>query len=96
MPAGVFGATSTWPSALTVSGPLLFGLTVTSAGLTALPPRVSLPSTLTTLVPPVAPLTGVATMSSTASIGAASTVTTTVAVVQLAGSAISQIRYSTV
>ena len=61
-----------------------------SAGFTATPLSVSFVSTLTTPVPPTRPFTGPA-LSLTATIGAASTVTVTVAVSQLAGLRTSQI-----
>ena len=66
------------------------GVSVTSAGFTATPLSVSLTST-EAVEPPPTPLTG-GKASSTASIGAASTVTVIVAVSQLAGFRFSQIR----
>ena len=95
VPAGVFGATSTVPSAFTVSGPLVTGTRVMSAGFTATPLSVSLVRTLTTPVPPARPFTGPA-ASLTASSAVAPTVMVAVAVLQLVGFRISQISYVTV
>ena len=53
----MFGATLTVPSALTVSGPVVTGVMVTSAGTTATPFSVSLPRTLSAgTMPPDSPL----------------------------------------
>ena len=91
VPAGVFGATSTEPSAFTVSGPLVAGVRITLAGSTAAPLSVSLVNTFSTLTAPGVPLTGPP-ASFTASIGAAPTVTVTVASSQLVGLSSSQMR----
>ena len=87
------GATLTWPVA---GSSVTFGLDVetwarlTFASTTGWPLSVSLTSTLGTATPPLAPL-ATAPVSSTALMGAASTVTVTVAVEQLAGLSTSQI-----
>ena len=86
----MFGATVTVPSALTVSGPVVTGVMVTSAGTIATPFSVSLARTFRpATAPPVSPFAEPA--SSTAAIGAGSTVTVAVAVAQLPGLRFSQI-----
>ena len=94
VPAGVFGATVTVPSTLTVSGPVVTGARVTfppAPSNTGAPFNVSLPVTLMPALPPLAPLTGPA-VSSLATIEPAATVTVTVAVSQFDGLAVSQMR----
>ena len=88
----MFAATLTEPSALTVSGPVVTGVTVTFAGTTATPFSVSLESTFNAgTTPPVSPLA--APVSFAAMSAAATTVSEAVAGSQLAGLRFSQIRY---
>ena len=87
VPAGVFGATVTVPSALTVSGPVVIGARVAlppAPSTIGLPLRRSLAVTLMPVLPPDEPLTGPA-VSSLATIAPAVTVTVTVAVSQFDG-----------
>jgi hypothetical protein len=95
VPASVFGATVIVPSGFIVRLPevgvgAVPGVSVTSAGFTGAPFSVSLTRT-EAVVPPVTPSTA-AKLSSTASIGAAATVTVMVAVSQFVGFSASQIR----
>ena len=58
VPTGVFGATVTLPSGLTVKGPFVFGVRVTRVKFTFTPFKVSLLNTLIPASPPTMPLIG--------------------------------------
>ena len=99
MPAGVLAGTETWPVAISSVGtgaPGLAGVagvvteTLIWASVTWVPLRVSPAITSSTLGAPFAPLTP-ATVSASAAIVAATTVTEMVAVLQLVGLSFSQI-----
>ena len=85
VPAGVLASTVTVPLVFTVSGPVLVEVIITSAGVKITPFKVSFANTFTpgTVAAPSFPLIGAVTISLIASIGAATTVTVTVAVSQL-------------